>query len=483
MPPIFPVLLCGGSGTRLWPVSRKSYPKQFVSLLGQHTMLQSAALRVFGQKGPVIFEPPLAVTGSDFRFLVTEQLQQIGIDPGAVLIEPEPRNTGPAILAAALYVAQQDPDAVLLIVPSDQIIPDQTAFHDAVEEGLGAVLAGNLVTFGVTPTRPEIGYGYLELAQPHQGGRSPLPLTRFVEKPDIDQAQVFLQSGRYLWNSGIFLMKASDALATFAKHAPQLMGPVKAAMKAAYPDLGFLRLGKEAWAQVEAISIDYAVMEKAENLSVVPFASDWSDLGSWGAVWHHSDLDKQGVARSGEVTALDCKNTLLRSEDPSLHLVGIGLQNIIAVAMKDAILVADMSCGEAVKDAVAQIQAQGVEQAEASNTVYRPWGWYEILVSGCGFQVKRILVYPGASLSLQSHERRAEHWVVVEGTAQVIIGDQCRRLGMNQSVYVPVGVVHRLENLDKEPVVLIEVQTGSYIGEDDILRYEDKYARIDTDDL
>ncbi len=469
---IHPVILCGGSGTRLWPLSRKSYPKQFAALAGDETLFQACARRLTGPD----FAPPTIVTAADFRFIVTEQLAATGIDPGAILIEPEPRNTAPAILAAALHLAAEDPEALMLVAPSDHVVPDAAGFRAAVAAGREAAEAGELVTFGVAPDRPETGYGYLELAGPASAAAA-VKLARFVEKPGPDQAARMLDAGGYLWNAGIFLFKAGALVATVEAHAPGLMAPVQAAVQGARPDLGFLRLDPAAWAGAEAISIDYAVMERAANLSAVAFAGPWSDLGGWDAVWRTQGPDAEGVATAGPATAISCENTLLRSESAGLELVGIGLSNIVAVAMPDAVLVADKSRAQEVGQAVAALRARGARQAELFPRDHRPWGWFESIAIGERFQVKRIVVHPGAALSLQSHHHRAEHWVVVHGTARVTIGDEVRLVSENESVYVPLGEKHRLENPGKLEMVLIEVQTGSYLGEDDITRYDDVYAR------
>ena len=471
---ITPVLLCGGSGTRLWPLSRKSYPKQFVPLVGEETLFQASARRLSGEG----FAAPLVLTNSDFRFIVTEQLAGAGIDPGAILIEPEGRNTAPAVLAAALWLEKTDPDGLMLVAPSDHVVPDPAAFRAAVAAGAPAAAAGRLVTFGIKPTHPETGYGYLELAEdPGDFAARPLGLKRFVEKPDLATAETMLASGQYLWNAGIFLLSVRAILAAFRAHAPDLIAPVAAAVEQGRPDLGFLRLDPAAWAGADDISIDYAVMEKADNLSVVPFAAGWSDLGGWDAVWREGGRDDRGVGLSGPATAIDCDDTLLRSEDAGLEVVGIGLKDIIAVAMSDAVLVADASRAQDVKKAVEALKAKGAKQATAFPMDHRPWGWFESLAMGDRFQVKRIHVHPGAALSLQSHHHRSEHWIVVEGTARVTIDDEVRLVTENQSVYIPLGAVHRMENPGKVPMVLIEVQTGSYLGEDDIIRYEDVYAR------
>jgi len=471
---ITPVLLCGGSGTRLWPLSRKSYPKQFSPLLGDTTLFQDSAQRLAGEG----YAAPLVLTNSDFRFIVTEQLSEVGIDPGAILIEPEGRNTAPAVLAAALHLLTTDPEALMLVAPSDHVVPDAPAFRAAVQAGMAAARDGQLVTFGIKPTHAETGYGYLEL-DGDAGDFSPraIGLKRFVEKPDADTAEQMLAAGTFLWNAGIFLFSVQTIVAAFRAHAPELMGPVLAAVDQGQPDLGFLRLDPKAWSGAEDISFDYAVMERADNLTVVPFAAGWSDLGGWDAVWREAGPDADGVVAQGPATAIECENSLLRSEDDALELVGIGLKDIIAVAMPDAVLVADVSRAQDVKLAVAALKAKAAKQATAFPKDHRPWGWFESLVMGDRFQVKRIVVHPGAALSLQSHHHRSEHWIVVEGTAKVTVDDEVKLVSENQSVYIPLGAVHRMENPGKVPMVLIEVQTGSYLGEDDIIRYEDVYSR------
>lgn len=470
---IHPTILCGGSGTRLWPLSRKSYPKQFVPLVGTETLFQNSARRLTGPD----FAAPLVLTNSDFRFIVTEQLAQVGIDPGAILIEPEGRNTAPAVLAASLYLHAQNPDAILLVAPSDHVIPDSPAFHAAVARGLHAVNAGKLVTFGIRPNRPETGYGYLELAAKPDGSGAAQPLSRFVEKPDAAEARKMLDAGHYLWNAGIFLFRAADMIAAFETHAADLVAPVRASIAEAANDLGFLRLAAAPWGKARDISIDYAVMERADNLAVVPFDGDWSDLGGWDAVWSEGARDATGVAISGAACAIDCVDSLLRSESDGVELVGIGLKNVIAVAMNDAVLVADMSRAQDVKKAVDALKRKGAKQATQFPKDHRPWGWFETLVLADRFQVKRITVHPGAALSLQSHHHRSEHWIVVEGTAKVTVGETVSLITENQSVYIPLGALHRMENPGKVPMVLIEVQTGTYLGEDDIVRYEDVYSR------
>lgn len=470
---ITPVLLCGGSGTRLWPLSRKSYPKQFVPLLDEDSLFQASVRRFTGPG----YDAPVVVTSDAFRFIVAEQLSALGITPRAILIEPDSRDTAPAILAAAAFLRETDPDGLLLVAPSDHDIPDASGFNAAVAAGVGAARAGKIVTFGITPDRPETGFGYLELdggADPHAHTR---PLRGFVEKPDQETARQMVDSGRFLWNAGIFLFSVPTILAAFQSR-PDLVGAVQGALDGAQADLDFTRLDAAAWAKVEAISIDYAVMERARNLVVIPYSGRWSDLGDWATVWRETEV--QGLVLSGAATAIDCTNTLLRSEVEGIEIVGIGLDDVIAVAMPDAVLVARKDRAQDVKQAVAALKLRNARQAEHFPKEHRPWGWFESLVIGDRFQVKRITVKPGGALSLQSHLHRAEHWIVVQGTAQVTVDDDIRLITENQSVYVPLGAVHRLENPGRVPVILIEVQTGAYLGEDDIIRSQDAYCRTVT---
>lgn len=468
---ITPVVLCGGAGTRLWPLSRKSYPKQFAQLIGDESLFQASARRLSGDG----YAAPVIVTADAFRFIVVQQLGDIGITPGAVLIEPEGRDTGPAILAAALHLAATDPDALMLVAPSDHVIPDSARFAESVAAAIPAAQAGQLVTFGITPDRPETGYGYLELDAAPNGQTAALPLRSFVEKPNEERAAAMLAEGRFLWNAGIFLFTAKTILDAFRAAAPDMISAVSDAVTQARADLGFLRLAPGPWTQAPAISIDYAVMEKSNNLSVVPYPGRWSDLGDWAAVWRETASD--GLALHGPATAIDCKDSLLRSEVDGQTIVGIGLTDIVAVAMPDAVLVSYKSRAQEVKQAVERLKADKQAQAETFPRDHRPWGYFESLALDARFQVKRIVVNPGAALSLQSHHHRAEHWIVVQGTARVTIDDTVQLVSENQSVYVPLGAVHRMENPGKLPMVLIEVQTGSYLGEDDIVRYEDVYAR------
>lgn len=467
---IYPVIMCGGSGTRLWPLSRKSYPKQFSPLFEGGTLFQRSIERLAGRG----YADPLLLTNQEFRFIVAEQLSDAGSDATAIVIEPEGRNTAPAVCAAAHLIARDDPDGVMLVLPSDHIIADVEAFHQAVDQCVTAAREGHMVTFGIKPDRPETGYGYIELdAAPGEGAQ---PFVRFVEKPNAERAAEMLASGRYLWNSGMFVFSVKAILAAFAQHAPEVDATCAASVEKGSTDLCFFRLDPEAYGACPDISIDYAVMEHVKG-KVVPVDCGWNDLGSWKTVWQESPLDDTNVAAGAGTVAIDCKRTLLRSDDPDTRMVGLGLKDIVAVATRDAVLVADMNRAQDVKLAVDALKAEGASQATEFPRCYRPWGWYETLALGARFQVKQIMVKPGGQLSLQSHVHRSEHWVVVAGAATVTVDDNVQLLGENQSVYIPLGAVHRLENPGKVELHLIEVQSGAYLGEDDIVRYEDVYAR------
>ena len=473
---VLPVLLAGGSGKRLWPLSRRSYPKQFSNLVGTSSLFQKTVKRLVSSD-LVDFLPPTVVTNSDFRFIVREQLQDIDIDSAHILIEPEAKNTAPAILAASIHAYLNNPEAILLVAPSDHIIPDEYAFHVAVKTGLKHVFSGKLVTFGVSPLYPETGYGYLEIQEEKLDEEGSSAVKRFIEKPRLEQAKQMLNSGNYFWNAGIFLFRAADMISAFENFLPDTLKATKEAIENAKIDLDFLRINSEAWENTENISIDYAIMEKALNLVVVPFLEEWSDLGSWDTVWSTLDKDRFGVVTSANAHAIECSKSLLRSENSAQELVGLGLENIIAIAMPDAVLVADRSKSQNVKNAVDLLSLKSIKQAEVFPKDHRPWGWFESLTVGERFQVKRICVKPGASLSLQSHSYRSEHWIVVEGNAKVTVDEEVKCLAEGQSIFVPKGAIHRLENTGKALMVLIEVQVGSYLGEDDIVRYEDLYAR------
>ena len=467
---IYPVIMCGGSGTRLWPLSRQSYPKQFSALFPGGSLFQRTIERLVETE----LADPLLLTNEAFRFIVAEQLSDAGAQPTHIVIEPEGRNTAPAVAAAAHLLARTDPDGVMLVLPSDHVIRDSEAFLAAVAHAVEAARAGQVVTFGIKPDRPETSYGYIELADaPGEGAQ---PFVRFVEKPDMARAEEMLASGRYLWNSGMFVFSVRAVLEAFSAHAEAVNGAAAASVADGRTDLCFFRLDPEAYAQCPDISIDYAIMEHVQG-TVVPVDCGWNDLGSWATVWQEAERDSDNVSAGAGAVAIDCERSLLRSDDPDTRLVGLGLKDIVAVATRDAVLVADMNRTQDVRLAVDALKAEGAPQATEFPRCYRPWGWYETLALGTRFQVKQIMVKPGGQLSLQSHVHRAEHWVVVAGTAKVTVDDDVKLLAENQSVYIPLGAVHRLENPGKVELHLIEVQSGAYLGEDDIVRYEDVYAR------
>lgn len=476
MTSIVPVILAGGHGNRLWPLSRKSYPKQFAKLIGETSLFQQTVLRLCSSD-VINFEPHITLTNSDFRFIVTEQMQAVGIDPNYVIIEPEPKNTAPPILASSLFAYKKDPEAILLVSPSDHVIPDIRAFHHSVKLGINQVNNNKIVTFGIKPSSPVTGYGYIEIIDKNLDKSGASPVKRFVEKPEIEVAQKMINEGNFLWNAGIFIFKAKDMIKAFEKYFPDILPVTQKAINNMKPDLGFLRINPEFWKDLNEISIDYAIMEKSSNLVSIPFLSDWSDLGDWEAVWENLSKDVSGVALSGDAHAIDCENSLLRSESETQNIIGLGLKDIIAVAMPDAVLVSHKKKSQDVKKVVEYLKLNKINQAEIFPKDFRPWGYFESLSKGKKFQVKRLYVNPGASLSLQSHKCRSEHWVSVEGTARVTIGKKVQLITEGQSVHIPVGEVHRLENPGSSPIVLIEIQIGSYLGEDDIIRYEDIYSR------
>jgi mannose-1-phosphate guanylyltransferase/mannose-6-phosphate isomerase len=468
---IIPVILSGGSGTRLWPLSRALYPKQLLSLAGEKTMLQETALRLAATDdiGPVY-----CICNESHRFLVAEQLHEIKANIGGIILEPQGRNTAPAAAIAAMLVTEKHPGATILILPADHVIRDTAAFALAVAAGKAAADKGELVTFGILPASPETGYGYIR-ASAQSEGEGVYPVAEFVEKPDRETAEHYLASGDYFWNSGIFLFKADAYLLELEVHAPAIVAACREALQKAVTDLDFLRLDSEAFCASPSDSIDYAVMEKTRKAALVPLDAGWNDVGSWSALWDVQERDDAGNVKRGDVLIHDVKNSYIQAT--SRLVTAVGLDGCIIVETADAVLVASRDHVQDVKVLVEELKKRGRDEAETHRRVYRPWGTYETVDFSDRFKVKRITVNPGAALSLQKHHYRAEHWVVVKGTALVTVGEKIMTLCEDQSTYIPVGELHRLENTGETPLELIEVQSGSYLGEDDIVRFDDRYGR------
>jgi mannose-1-phosphate guanylyltransferase/mannose-6-phosphate isomerase len=476
---LIPVILSGGAGTRLWPLSRELYPKQLLALTGERTMLQQTALRLEGLAATA----PVVVCNEAHRFLVAEQLRQLNLEPRAMVLEPFGRNTAPAIALAAhaaLRTTQDTPDAdpVLLVLPADHVIRDVPAFQKAVRVALPAAEQGKLVTFGVVPSAPETGYGYIQRGEPGQAPSGVHRIARFVEKPAAEKAQQYVKSGEYYWNSGMFLFRARRYLQELERLAPEIAKVCASAFSSAKSDLDFTRIDAKAFEPCPSDSIDYAVMEKTSEAVVVPLDAGWSDVGSWAALHEACESDSRGNVSRGDVIAEDSAGSYLYSESRLVAVVG--LKDHVVIETKDAVLVAPKDRVQDVKKLVFRLKEQGRYEHSLHREVFRPWGSYDSIENGPRFQVKRLKVKPGATLSLQMHHHRAEHWIVVSGTARITRGDEVFLLEENQSTYIPVGVRHRIENPGKIPVHIIEVQSGSYLGEDDIVRFEDRYGRQGT---
>jgi mannose-1-phosphate guanylyltransferase/mannose-6-phosphate isomerase len=471
MASIFPVILSGGVGSRLWPLSRSLFPKQLLNLAGGGTLIQETALRAQGTR----FAAPLIICNHEHRFLIAEQLRTAGIQPLAILLEPSGRNTAPAAALAALRIAAQNPDGILLLMPADHLVRDRQAFLRALDLAVEAAERDFLVTFGIAPQRPETAYGYIQRGEALSGNAQIFSVARFVEKPDQARARSYLSEGGYYWNSGLFAFKASVYLAELEQLEPDMLAACRAALANGKADLDFFRLGEKEFAACRPVSIDYAVMEHTKAAAVVPVEMGWSDIGSWESLWDAAVKDEAGNAIQGDVLTTGSRNSYLRSEGPMVAAVGV--EDLVVVATADAVLVSRKSASQDVKQIVDQLAAAGRELHVTHRKVYRPWGAYEALDNGDGFQVKRITVNRGAKLSLQMHHKRAEHWVVVSGVAEVTNGDKVFTLRENESTYIPLGAKHRLENIGTEPLLLIEVQSGRYLGEDDIVRFDDKYGR------
>jgi len=476
--PVCPVVMAGGSGTRLWPLSRAAYPKQFLALSGEASLLQQAVQRVGAIADDGIDAgPPLIVGSEEHRFLIVDELAAISATPAAVLLEPSGRNTAPALTLAALQAAAQGADPILVVTPADQTVTDVPAFVDTLRRAVRLAAGGSIVILGIRPDRPETGFGYIEADLPPDGGAT--DVLRFVEKPDAPTARRYVESGRFFWNSGLFVLRASVWLAALREFRPDIARATEAAHEARATDGPFVRPDRERFVAVPAESVDYAVMEKCPGsrfkLQMLPLAAGWNDLGAWDAVWQVSPKDSDGNAAHGDVLFARSHNSLVHASSRLVSV--IGLDDVVVVETPDAVLVSDRASSQEVKQIVGRLDGARRNEHTLHRKVHRPWGWYDSIDHGARFQVKRIMVKPGASLSLQKHHHRAEHWIVVSGTAEVTCGERKLLLTENQSTYIPLGEVHRLANPGKVPLEIIEVQSGSYLGEDDIVRFEDTYGR------
>ena len=469
---LYPVILSGGSGSRLWPLSREHYPKPLLPLVSDKTLLQETACRLDAMPdlGDAVY-----VCNEEHRFLLAEQVAQLGKTPATIILEPEGRNTAPALTLAALYLVKQDPDAMMVVMPADHVMTEPQQFAAAVEQGSDNAEQGALVTFGIVPESPETGYGYIK-RDAQIGSSSAYTVARFVEKPDRQTAEQYVSEGDYYWNSGIFLMRADRWLDEISQHRPDILKNSREAMDKGVQDRDFFRVDKQLFHACPSDSIDYAVMEKTDRAVVVPISAGWSDIGAWSALWKVCPQDANGNVIQGDVLVEDTRNAFLVAQHRCLATVG--LDNVVVVETADAVLVASKDKAQDVKAIVDRLKDSGRDESKMHRQVYRPWGSYEGIDAGSRFQVKRLSVKPGAQLSLQMHHHRAEHWVVVKGTARVSCGDQVFTLHENESTYIPIGETHRLENPGNIPLEVIEIQSGSYLGEDDIVRFEDVYDRV-----
>jgi len=469
---LYPVILSGGSGSRLWPLSREYFPKPLLPLVSEQTLLQETATRLDGLAG---LGDAVYVCNEEHRFLVAEQIAELGKTPSTIILEPEGRNTAPALTLAALYLVKRDADAMMVVMPADHVMTAPQQFVEAVEQGSHNAEQGALVTFGIVPASPETGYGYIKRDQQVDDSAA-YRVARFVEKPDRETAEQYVSEGDYFWNSGIFLMRADRWLDEISQHRPDILKACRQAMNKGTQDSDFFRVNKQDFHECPGDSIDYAVMEKTERAVVMPISAGWSDIGAWSALWDVCDRDADGNVMQGDVIAEDTRNAFLVAQHRCLATVG--LDNVVVIETADAVLVASKDKAQDVKAIVSRLKESGREEHKVHRQVYRPWGSYEGIDEGPRFQVKRLTVKPGAQLSLQMHHHRAEHWVVVKGTARVTSGEQTFDLHENESTYIPIGQTHRLENPGNIPLEVIEIQSGSYLGEDDIVRFEDVYDRV-----